>query len=322
MQELHGQLVAKHCHSCRSLEDRWRNKSSCNATIAVDTVAPSWNVGVRFREGEFVEVWSKTVGGWWLALVTQCEDDSANPGSDARLEVEYDIPAVGYCRKKLLSSSKCLRAPSDPKQHKLPKHRIGKQRMQHVDPESSSSSELEECDPKWNFWGSKAFRPSADADGYPVYVNIYHVGDASILKVINSVLAPSTLPVKMCGVFHAGVEVFGREFGFGGGAGFPDESGVYECKPREDKCHSFRQALRMRNTMYGVAEINSIVAKLKKGYTLDRYHLLTCNCCHFADVLCIALDVGRLPRWVNRLARLAALSPTLRVALDVQVQRE
>eukprot|EP00930_Biecheleria_cincta_P069871 TRINITY_DN57550_c0_g1_i1.p1 TRINITY_DN57550_c0_g1~~TRINITY_DN57550_c0_g1_i1.p1 ORF type:complete len:211 (-),score=25.15 TRINITY_DN57550_c0_g1_i1:317-949(-) len=198
MQELHGNRVAKYCHDSKLLNDRVRYKSRWSTTsAAVDTGTSSQQgVGTRFHEGDFVQVWSKTACGWWLALITQCEEDLSEPNSDAILVVEYDIPGLGYCRKKVLCSSKCLRAASsDPKQHC-------------ESPRSSDDSETEEIDPEISLWGGTRLHPST---GFPVFVNIYSVGDARSLRIINSVLAPRLLPVKICGVFHAGVAAGPRQ---------------------------------------------------------------------------------------------------------------
>jgi hypothetical protein len=45
------------------------------------------------------------------------------------------------------------------------------------------------------------------------------------------------------------------------------------------------------------------------------YDILRRNCCHFADALCLRLCVGRIPPWVQRLARIGEQAENIVVGL-------
>ncbi|XP_030954516.1 deSI-like protein At4g17486 isoform X4 [Quercus robur] len=84
------------------------------------------------------------------------------------------------------------------------------------------------------------------------------------------------------GIFHSGIEVHGKEYGFGA-HDFP-ASGVFEVEPRS--CPA-------------------------SEYHGDTYHLISKNCNHFTDDISWRLTGKHIPGWVNRLARLGALCSCL-----------
>ncbi|CAE6008170.1 unnamed protein product [Arabidopsis arenosa] len=47
--------------------------------------------------------------------------------------------------------------------------------------------------------------------------------------------------------------------------------------------------------------------KLAEEYQGNKYHLITRNCNHFCNEVCLKLTQKSIPRWVNRLARLGVL---------------
>ncbi|KAG6658552.1 hypothetical protein CIPAW_04G169900 [Carya illinoinensis] len=84
------------------------------------------------------------------------------------------------------------------------------------------------------------------------------------------------------GVFHSGIEVHGKEYGFG--AHELSASGVFEVEPRS--CPA-------------------------SEYHGDTYHLIFKNCNHFTDDISWRLTGKHIPGWVNRLARVGALCSCL-----------
>ncbi|KAE8718784.1 hypothetical protein F3Y22_tig00109987pilonHSYRG00012 [Hibiscus syriacus] len=84
------------------------------------------------------------------------------------------------------------------------------------------------------------------------------------------------------GIYHSGIEVHGKEYGFGA-HDFPI-SGVFEVEPRS--CPA-------------------------SEYHGDTYHLISKNCNHFTDDMAHRLTGKSIPGWVNRMARLGSLCSCL-----------
>jgi len=149
--------------------------------------------------------------------------------------------------------------------------------------------------------------PSADGDerGLPVRIHIYDVSQEDSIQRLNAVLANKWSPVKLGGVFHAGVEVNGLEwsYGFSGSDTVP---GVSCVEPKENPQHRYRQTYKMRRTQSAPDEIAMLISDLIEEYPGDDYDLLKRNCCHFADEFTQRLGCGRIPKWIHRLARLGA----------------
>jgi len=145
--------------------------------------------------------------------------------------------------------------------------------------------------------------PLAAHRGHRVKLHIYDVSQVSGIQALNKLLAHQWNPFKLGGVFHAGIEVGGTEWGYGYQ---PDESrpGVSCCLPRKHTQHHYRQTVVLRRTRLNRDQINGVILQLIEDYPGDDYDLLHRNCCHFADDFCKRLHVGRLPGWVYRFARI------------------
>merc|ERR1711974_69412 len=120
---------------------------------------------------------------------------------------------------------------------------------------------------------------------------------------LNWLLANQHAPVKLGGVFHAGVEVNGLEWSFGYS---PKKTGVTCTKPRTHAVHRYRQTVQLMPTALCPDQIAHLLSELIEDYPGDGYDLLRRNCCHFADDFCTRLGVGNIPGWVYRLARIGA----------------
>lgn len=147
-------------------------------------------------------------------------------------------------------------------------------------------------------------RPALDPLGSSVVLHIYDVSRQSGIQRLNSVLCHERSPLKLGGVFHAGVEVHGLEWSFGLSLG--PSPGVESTRPREHPDHSFRQSIYLGWTELSSVEVSDLISILAREYPGPDYDLLTRNCCHFADDLSQRLGVGALPGWVYRLARIGA----------------
>ena len=106
------------------------------------------------------------------------------------------------------------------------------------------------------------------------------------------------------GIFHTGVEVFGREFAYGG---HPENStGIFATNRYEAPGNvKFRQTLEIGLSRYTRKEIDLIIQNLGRKYTGQKYHLLLRNCNHFADEFVSKLTGKHIPTWINRLAHIA-----------------
>lgn len=138
-----------------------------------------------------------------------------------------------------------------------------------------------------------------------VRVHVYDVSQEESIQKINRILAHKSSPLKIGGVFHAGVEVNGLEWSFGFSAS-ESHPGVSCVEPKTHPQHHYRQTVKMGKTKVSPEDIADIIAQMLEEYPGDDYDLLRRNCCHFADDFCRRLGVGGIPGWVIRLARIGA----------------
>ncbi|MBA0563782.1 hypothetical protein Golob_008746 [Gossypium lobatum] len=104
------------------------------------------------------------------------------------------------------------------------------------------------------------------------------------------------------GIFHSGIEVYGLEYGYGAHE-YPT-SGVFELEPRSCPGFIFRRSVLLGSTNMSRSEFRLFIEQLSQKYHGDTYHLITKNCNHFTDEVCLQLTGKPIPGWVNRLARL------------------
>ncbi|CAN1325286.1 DeSI-like protein At4g17486 [Linum perenne] len=82
-------------------------------------------------------------------------------------------------------------------------------------------------------------------------------------------------------------------------------SGVQE--PRQCPGFTFRKSILIGRTDLGPKEVRSMMEKFAQDYSGNTYHLITKNCNHFCNDVCLKLTGKTIPNWVNRLARLGFL---------------
>ncbi|KAK8482522.1 hypothetical protein V6N11_063449 [Hibiscus sabdariffa] len=128
----------------------------------------------------------------------------------------------------------------------------------------------------------------------PVYLNVYD------LTPINGYAYWFGL-----GIYHSGVQVHGVEYGFG--AHDHTATGIFEVEPRQCPGFTFRKSILVGRTDLGPKDVRAFMEKLAREYSGNSYHLITKNCNHFCNDVCIQLTGKPIPRWVNRLARLGFL---------------
>ncbi|GJX94666.1 deSI-like protein [Tanacetum coccineum] len=128
----------------------------------------------------------------------------------------------------------------------------------------------------------------------PVYLNVYD------LTPINGYAYWVGL-----GVYHSGVQVHGVEYAFG--AHEHSTTGIFEVEPRKCPGFTFRKSILIGRTDFGPREVRVFIEKLAAEYSGNSYNLITRNCNHFCNDMCLRLTKMPIPSWVNRLARLGFL---------------
>eukprot|EP00756_Hemistasia_phaeocysticola_P048730 Hpha_TRINITY_DN23135_c0_g1::TRINITY_DN23135_c0_g1_i1::g.29655::m.29655 len=125
-----------------------------------------------------------------------------------------------------------------------------------------------------------------------VYCNVYRLAPDHTLEKINM------------GIYHSGIEVYGREWSFGGNPSpeLQDVSGVFWVPPKT-AVENFYKSIDLGETHLSPQEVLTVVDSLKKEWTIGTYHVLNRNCNHFSHVLAPHLKVKKPPSWVNRAAR-------------------
>ncbi|KAL8166069.1 hypothetical protein V2J09_007568 [Rumex salicifolius] len=137
------------------------------------------------------------------------------------------------------------------------------------------------------------FSSSLSPGHTPVYLNVYD------LTPMNGYLYWAGL-----GIFHSGVEVHGVEYAFGA-HDFPT-SGVFEVEPRECPGFKFRKSIFIGTTDLDAKKVREFMEQHASGYNGDSYHLIVKNCNHFCMDVCHSLTGKKIPKWVNRLAKIGS----------------
>uniref|UniRef100_A0A453IQY8 PPPDE domain-containing protein n=1 Tax=Aegilops tauschii subsp. strangulata TaxID=200361 RepID=A0A453IQY8_AEGTS len=107
------------------------------------------------------------------------------------------------------------------------------------------------------------------------------------------------------GIFHSGIEVHGVEYAFGA-HDYPT-SGVFEVEPRQCPGFRFRRSIFLGTTCLDPIQVRQFMELQSVNYNGDSYHLIMKNCNHFCKDMCYKLTGSKIPKWVNRLARIGAI---------------
>lgn len=125
----------------------------------------------------------------------------------------------------------------------------------------------------------------------PVYLNVYD------LTPINGYAYWLGL-----GIYHSGVQVHGVEYAFG--AHEHSTTGIFEVEPKHCPGFTFRKSILIARSDLGPKEVRALMEKLAEEYPGNSYNLISRNCNHFCNDVCLRLAGKQIPSWVNRLARL------------------
>ncbi|XP_042508730.1 deSI-like protein At4g17486 [Macadamia integrifolia] len=140
---------------------------------------------------------------------------------------------------------------------------------------------------------SKVKPESIGPGNTPVYLNVYD------LTPMNGYFYWAGM-----GIFHSGVEVHGVEYAFGA-HDYPT-SGVFEVDPRQCPGFKFRKSIFMGMTCLDPIQIREFMEHHSANYNGNMYHLIAKNCNHFCKDICYKLTGYKIPKWVNRLARIGS----------------
>ncbi|KVI06064.1 deSI-like protein At4g17486 [Cynara cardunculus var. scolymus] len=128
----------------------------------------------------------------------------------------------------------------------------------------------------------------------PVYLNVYD------LTSMNGYAYWLGL-----GVYHSGVQVHGVEYAFGSHENAT--TGIIEGEPKEWKGFTFRKQILIGWTETNLREVRRVMDELAEDYKGISYNLITKNCNHFCNDICVRLTGKPIPSWINRLARIGFL---------------
>ncbi|CAE7507108.1 unnamed protein product [Symbiodinium natans] len=131
-----------------------------------------------------------------------------------------------------------------------------------------------------------------------VYLNVYDLFNWRV-----SLLNRVTWLLGAGGAYHAGVEVYGLEYAFGGTEIGIGGSGITTCTPKSCHKHSFRQSLCLGVTTMSAEDVDQLVIDLAPEWPTEDYEVLGPNCITFCRCICKSLGVADVPDWVDSMVR-------------------
>mmetsp|Transcript_57471 Transcript_57471/g.95624 ORF Transcript_57471/g.95624 Transcript_57471/m.95624 type:complete len:340 (-) Transcript_57471:29-1048(-) len=128
------------------------------------------------------------------------------------------------------------------------------------------------------------------SDDNEVLVHVYDLWGAQ-----SRISRPLNAMTSRLGIFHTGVEVYGREWYFCG----TDRAfyGVYAMpEPKNHPLHRYRRTVHMGPTGVTKEALEEIIPLLRLKWPAWSYHLVRRNCHHFTDFFCRTLGFHAGPK--------------------------
>ncbi|CAD7948595.1 unnamed protein product [Amoebophrya sp. A25] len=275
------------------------------------------HIGVRSDTAASTGMWSRVVGSSYAydSELSQSMLEQAQPYYDKdqpfaswptflqRLmrpgcptRNKSSAPAVGQQKQLSRSTS----GQTNMRMAQLPGGRGGQQAQVPASP-TSNDHQQQEADSSLNRYLSFPLR-TCEWRQVPVYVNVYDLDppswESNKIPFWNRVFTNDVL--KVGGLFHAGIEVYNREFSFGY---TPRGSGVETHTPRNHHTHAYRESVLLGFSYLSLEELSHLVSVKQRQWPGASYDLLERNCCTFSDEFAQLLGVGSIPQWIHRFAR-------------------
>lgn len=145
--------------------------------------------------------------------------------------------------------------------------------------------------------------------GTPVILNVYDVSNSPTVATANEYMKS----MGYGGLFHAAIQIHGREYSFGG-TSHPkyNGTGIFTNPPKECTLHHYRESVYLGDCELSRIQVAMLLLSMQKDWKARSYNMISHNCCSFSLALAMELGVGDLPEWVNLMAQNAeVLEPTL-----------
>jgi len=133
----------------------------------------------------------------------------------------------------------------------------------------------------------------------PVTLHVYDVSNDARVANINYY----TKALGAGGIFHAAVEIYGREYSFGGSN--RNISGIFKSPPKRCPLHHYRESIFLGDSNLSEGQVKAIIRDMTPMWMARSYNLFRKNCCFFSREFAIELGVGTIPSWVYQLATTA-----------------
>lgn len=131
----------------------------------------------------------------------------------------------------------------------------------------------------------------------PVTLHVYDVSNDERIANVNYY----TKAFGAGGIFHAAVEVYGREYSFGGSSA--NVTGIFASPPKCCPMHNYRESVFLGDCELSEGQVQAILRDLKPRWMARSYNLFRKNCCFFSMEFAIELGVGTIPEWIYQMAR-------------------
>ena len=116
------------------------------------------------------------------------------------------------------------------------------------------------------------------------------------------------------GFYHTGIEIDGLEYSYGGNFTHSG-TGVFTAAPLNVDGAIYKSSYLM-GVVRDFSKLHYAIDQVKNEFRANEYNLITQNCNHFSEALCLRLINKRIPSYINRASRFGqALSCFLPKAL-------